>query len=447
MTEERDNRFWMFDWLERTGITDVSEARKALNDKAAVKSLFQMAEANTKRRTGVSRAANSILAGAGLDLSSSLACRHLECRVAKVDDLFSRAWFYFDEVVVADSFTHPILRHENELGTEWGKEKFLGGVAALLTIQARGAQELVAFADKSFHKSIRDVRRGSQEEQDSLVSWLNEGATVRRRATRSPDRAVAAGLKKRDARIEHWFQHPESDVRIQVDVPRTVVQLGEPAVHQFVLGRVAQIHYGTLADDIRLSTNLHVPLAVTNRIHNRLCGSAHDISSDAVLFALELPILHNLSIDQVIALRSEEGESFDQLRAAFKAAIKARLANRDTVNVERIAIEIKEDLIVPQLNLISRRLKLAERTLGRKSAVAIGAGALTTIVGYLGGLGPLSLLAGAVVTALDKPAIDAYFDRREEIEMSDMFFLWTAADLHRSGKLKLDSPEDREVKG
>jgi hypothetical protein len=53
-------------------------------------------------RTQGDLVANSIIASRRLDLSGFLSCPCFECQIPAIDNVFSRAWHYFDSVVIAE---------------------------------------------------------------------------------------------------------------------------------------------------------------------------------------------------------------------------------------------------------------------------------------------------------------------------------------------------------
>ena len=87
-----------------------------------------------------------------------------------------------------------------------------------------------------------------------------------------------------------------------------------------------------------------------------------------------------------------------------------------------------QELVRPELDKIDHRLRAAKRTLARKTAVSIGIAVLATKCGLMLGLGPgLADAAGVAAMAAGVGGAGAkYFDDKQGIELSDMYFLWKA---------------------
>ena len=99
-----ESSYWLFSWLNEHGITNVGQAGRLLAESREVERLREIAAGATY--PAAQAGAFSILAGKGVDLSGVLDCHSARCRRRQVDELFEKAWFYFDRIVVADAVGH-----------------------------------------------------------------------------------------------------------------------------------------------------------------------------------------------------------------------------------------------------------------------------------------------------------------------------------------------------
>lgn len=144
--------------------------------------------------------------------------------------------------------------------------------------------------------------------------------------------------------------------------------------------------------------------------------------------SLELPFLQNASPQDIALIRKEEAVAFDAFRIALRKAIKERVdVAGDDADPAVMAKEIGEDIIAPAINDIERSLDTARRTMLRKSATRVGLATVGVTAGLLTGF-PLMIASGLglVVSATSLPPFDAYIEKKQEIELRDMYFLWKA---------------------
>src|SRR5882724_5504830 len=142
-----NNSYWMFDWLDAYAVKTTDQAAQALSIPSAADDLRQMAlnAAQGSNRLAPDRA--SIVAGRGIDLSGHLDCNAYTCRQRQIDQLFRKAWYYFDRIVVADAVSHEVSAHWDET-LEKRKDWLLSHIAVLLDLRETGAQDLVEFREK-----------------------------------------------------------------------------------------------------------------------------------------------------------------------------------------------------------------------------------------------------------------------------------------------------------
>ena len=104
----------VFDWLDAMGVESQQSIERLIGDTGSLENLRTAARANeTACRARTSSGGIRIVAGHAIDTSGNFDCWGWECRMHQVDELLSRVWLYFDQVVVSDWLTPlhvPIVR-------------------------------------------------------------------------------------------------------------------------------------------------------------------------------------------------------------------------------------------------------------------------------------------------------------------------------------------------
>ena len=136
---------------------------------------------------------------------------------------------------------------------------------------------------------------------------------------------------------------------------------------------------------------------------------------------LYLPVLEGLPVRDIIRLRKDEYEHFMKFQLALRAAIKAQL--REIGNdPERAAAEVQREIIDPAISDIHLRLS-AEKVLWQRSKLKHRRCSAVTVIGAIEAI-PLIIGTGLAAAATTVAAFHTYFDRKKDIELSDMYFLW-----------------------
>jgi hypothetical protein len=416
---------WFHRWLDAEGLHDLASVRTALDSRAALGRLVESAEEyQSQPRRPATTSERGIVAGRSLDLTSFLACGHPDCRSRQIDDLFSRVWHYFDEIAVVGPDAHQFLDVVGRRGSEKALEYFiLGNAQVLFHARALGVEDLLLFTPKppACPSHFRELASApalhlSEEAGDRLLRMLEEGGVI--------ERVTAAhGVLFKHRMLKNGMEFVEDD-----EIPKPITQ-GES-----LLRRVARVvlskHWLAAASDVFESRALELPLGAGIEFEMRVVSElAGGVTASDVAFHLELPTLRGISIKELLVLRRGERESFDAFRHALRLAAKERIANADAPDPAKIAQEIRQDLIEPSLNVISRKLVAAEAILKKKQALNLGVIGLATVCGALGQI-PLAsaLFVGAAASAA--AAHVKASEERQEIALNDMYFLWKAQEAH-----------------
>jgi hypothetical protein len=199
-------------------------------------------------------------------------------------------------------------------------------------------------------------------------------------------------------------------------------------VQRAVADGVLERYLSHLSADVLGAKIIGAPLGSILSLH-RVLLQRRPPSVAATAFELDLPILDNVSTEDLIRVRLDERDMFDRFQASLRRAIKEAIKVSDSSRSVEIAAEIRSDIIDPELARIRQRLNASERVLSQKSAVALGVGALATVAGVISGAAaPLVASAGVGSTlTMGGAALNKYLDEQREIADSDYYFLWKAS--------------------
>ena len=414
----RDERYWVYDWLDKSSATSTSDLRHLVGDDAALRKARDRA-ASAMDAPHSPLPSTSILAGAGLDLSGRSACGHLECRLGQVDELFRRAWLYFDQIVVSDEVSPQLVHMPDDPNESW-RAKLLDNLQIAFHLREIGAESIVGFQSKS-HRGYCPVHAPealSTVGLDDLGTYIDEYIGVL-----EPDVALLHTPTR--SRPYITYTHPRmGEIIHHAKVKREDIG-GDP--RSFAARDLAMSHISTLVADLTVATELRVPLGTVDGIHKELMAKHGARTSPAeVALELNLPVLENADIGAILKIREQEADAFEIFRARLRVAIEERLKLSPDDGAAVLAERIKQDVILPELYSIRRRLKKAQSSLAKKSGLGIGVGTLVTSCGLLTGLLPLAVVGVGLVAGAGVVPGQQYLDKKGEVELSDMFFLWHA---------------------
>jgi hypothetical protein len=418
-----NDTYWLFNWLDSHGINSLPAAEQALSKPSLVEELHEVATQAKEVSPSPLLGKTAILAGRGLDLTGKLDCVVSSCRQRQVDDLFRKAWHYFDRIIVDDVISHQVLHHWDNTSTN-PKDSLLSHIEVLLYLRKIGAENLVEFREKpeacTVHLRQHAIEAGLQVILDTaniLVPRLAKEAKI---SVHAQSGGMASFL----------FKHPKSEIVRSGNLKLGGVK-GKPtvAVRKAVVREVLHDYISHLTADITAARSSGVPLGSTIWLHGELLSSASERPIPAnVAFNIDLPILQGVSIETLIKVRQDEHESFQRLRDSLRLAINERLDNSSSPQAKEIAEQVRLDIIEPELRRIRDRLTAAEKILAKKTALGVFMGALVTTCGALAGLPlPASIAAGCgAVTTTETSAVTKYLEEKQEASLSDMYFIWKA---------------------
>jgi hypothetical protein len=411
--------FWLYKWIDEFGLSrNDDRLTHLLKDHKAVARLHNLAEAETfEMPPAYEGPDNALVAGRSIDLSDDLDCCFKVSRIWQINRDFPRVLHYFDRLVIAgpsaekyaDVLQHPLPRYLTQLANH---------VDGLLYLREIGADEIVEFQPKVPISPKNYKQLAKKFDVNSAIEGAAEFIEILAREGSVSDlRQCSAG--------DHWhfsFYHPMlAHSNMQV-----LWQRKKPTKKQMARA-VYDEHASLFTSDVISARMMELPLGVDGELHTTmLAKNRHESLIGETAMKLYLPVLEGLPVRDIICLRKDEYEHFEKFQLALRTAIKAQLAEAGN-DPERAAAEVQREIIDPAISDIHLRLRAAESSLTKKISVSISVGSAVTVVGAVGAIPPVmgtligtGLAAGATSIA----ALHTYFDRKKDIELSDMYFLW-----------------------
>jgi hypothetical protein len=181
------------------------------------------------------------------------------------------------------------------------------------------------------------------------------------------------------------------------------------------------IFMNDIITNLRVSDSLHsIPLTTSPFVaqtveHTQMLS--RNLKSDVAntVLDLDLPILESVELGDILSLRKNDGEAFQNFRLYLESKLKELRQIEDAATL-KIAIEnIEHELSEVQLQEIERKIKQAKRSIKRDA-----------VIGYAGFLGSF-FTGGVSLLALLYAGADMYKNIDESqmtIKENPAFFLW-----------------------
>jgi hypothetical protein len=417
-------RPWIFDWLQENGIDTDEGAAKVFTDRRLFKN-FQFAA----QQVGVAKLGEqdpppgiAILAGRGIDLTGDLVCSNGACLRNQVDTLLRHVWHYFDYIYIHD-LTGEIAeasfkRLNKDFATGW-----LRSIVYLLNV---GASDMVYLVHKEgnckdcLEGKARSVGLGSLiDEETELVDdlvrrshlWMDPKNMGTYREISIHTTGIAGSFNER--RAATWIKSRQPDEVLR--------QLASDYLKSAIRG---------LTSDIRSARLARAPLGATVEYYNELITrtnvSPEASLSDQIAFNLQVPVLENVPLKTIFALKQADGDIFQNFQAKLRVAVHEKAKTVGAADAKRAAKEIEEDLIEPQLAEIRATLSKNSSSLSRTfSSVLIGGALMTAGLLFKE---PAAATAGGITASAGLSNALRGFQDRDTLQTRDMYFLFKAAE-------------------
>jgi hypothetical protein len=203
----------------------------------------------------------------------------------------------------------------------------------------------------------------------------------------------------------------------------------------------------SLASDVGAARIWKAPLGTTERSFELFSRDLKwRLSDGEIAFRLGLPILEGIDPKLLVRLRRDEQPYFERFRDSIRTAIRDRARVQGRADADKLANEIKSDVIMPALRQVEARLSAARRQLLKKAGQSIVLGSFATVVGLLTA-NPVLVAAGLTPTiATAATAAHKFVEQTDEVRLADMYFLWKAR-RHRHSRRASKSPATAQRTG
>lgn len=315
------SEFWLNKWMDEAGIRKQKDLEKALKPGSSGRVLlYEIASEVRPEGLVPMDHGESILAGRGIDLSGALDCCNVVCQTKQVDELFSKALHYFDEIIVSGPSAVDLVEGM-DAGEPGAVDRVEQHALALLYIRKIGADNFLTFVQKPPPCSVhyRDHAREAGldnivEESDRWVGRLASGGHV-------------SGLRQCGNHWHFQFSHPDLEHSAWATAASGPGG-SEPSMDQMAEAVCAR-YVSHLVSDVMAAQALNVPLGASVRLHEDML--AHGLKTAPapgdVAFEMKLPVVREMSIADVIKFRLDEYEHFQAFKSALVAAIDERMSS------------------------------------------------------------------------------------------------------------------------
>jgi hypothetical protein len=407
--------YWLYQWIDDQGIRKPDDLHKALRRPEAIDRLLELEDSAQSAIYDPRRRSKSVVAGRRVDLSGFLDCSHFECIQPKIDTLFGRTWHYFDIIVVDDTELH---RPDDDAGQFlWDVEQRIN---LLLYLRKIGASDHVAFKRKLSGFCQQHFREFAEENDLGLDVLFDD--TLANRVVQELTSAARFEISRHG---DHW--------RYEINHPRLERIIGtyahsDPAVKPDI-DEVARDAFGVycsgLISDIAATRDLGIPLlqVADGILISEPVGEA--VQDDIVALNLRLPVLMNVPVKEILRLKHDNWPEFERFRSALRVAIREQIDKAGTKSPEEIATAVLQEYVNPELADIERHLATTRKGLAKKIGAGVALGGATVTAGALATI-PLVVATGVAAIATSLPQVYKYFEDKNEVEMSDLYFLWKA---------------------
>lgn len=411
--------YWLFAWLESRKVRTSAEAAILLSKRSTLHELRDVAEQWSESVEAPPQGVN-LVAGTGLRLDDDLLCPNPACRRSYVDVLFRHAWHYFDRILLPDGVGDLLLNPPVEWSEEYAIERILGMIEVVLHMQHLGAESLVSYYPpiKSSPTVLDSILFGKKESR-WYEAWLDvESALVEE----GEIKIERVGKRKFQVRGSDPFLDLHQTLQFELQKGQKQSELPALFAHERL-----HSHIFELEEDLVAAQQLKGTLGSSVGSHERVLSRlSTGVDATNVLFQIAFPSLEQVPIKELISLRLHEGDAFLAFRQALTKAAQEMIANNQCADPKAMAAKILRDVVDPELAKLRQRLHSAQNTLARKTVISLAIAGVSTLCGLQFGLNPVAVGAAGLIMSGVGSAAANYADEKQEIEMSDMFFLWKA---------------------
>lgn len=411
---------WVLAWMNDLGIRSFTSLHSHLGDFTSRTALIDRAEEASEESPVFPEVGDySVLASRQADMSYDVSCAHWDCQGPALEQLLRSTCHYFDKVVVRGLSPQMIVEWIRDGAGVTAMAIMQSYAETLLHLKESGGLHLLEFAQKHYpcpyhwemhleEAGLSHIRSAAPEVIDEL---MNNGELVH-------------FGRNADGAWSFEFRHPFFQVPLIARVPMEGDL--DPTVDRERIAAEGAFQYlaAWLVSDVRTAQQARIPLA---GVSNWLPAAVPNDDIGEVALRLRIPVLEGAPIRELLAIREHEAASFRRFRDAVRLALKELTAQRDEgTGAAAIAQQVVADVIQPALHDIERKLEVAKKVLGRKTAVSAGVGSAMVLTGFVATM-PLLVPAGIAAGLTSLAHYNSHVDNKRDVELSDMYFLWQVA--------------------
>lgn len=425
---ESPDRYWLYRVIEELELVNREDMRDFLmSDPMRARMIDIAVDEIRKPVLDPDPDGHSIVAGSTMDLSGTLTCLDYNCRRIQVDRLFAKTAHYFDAIVVEGRSAGAFMEMLDPEGYRDPRDavftafdRIADDLRMLLHLIELGVDQLLFFHEKPYRDCVDHARKHADELGIAKLFDASVAKSV-------VDQVVtAANIEIVDYDDEIWLI-PITDPLTE-NTYNSHIHKGrgrKPSKRQAVQ-KMLQEQAGVLVSDFALSQHLGLPLAQEGTFQWSPTGRRMPLTPQNVALELSLPVLSGLPPSDIVKLRQDEHDAFESFRSAITKAMQEQISRSDDEDPKRVAHDVVDEYVRPELATIERRFRSARQAMSSKSAVSLIVGSMATTVGVTSAV-PLITTTGVAAAATVIKHLSDYIDRRSEIKLNDMYFLWRAS--------------------
>ncbi|AHH94066.1 hypothetical protein [Kutzneria albida] len=417
---------WLLDWIDEFDIQSGQTAIERIALPGPLARLYELAcnEKTAVRYTMPNK--NAIIGGQGFDIGAQTGCPGFDCRSKIIDNELAQILHFFDYTIMEGPSAFECRKAIEELDSEESSLRFamklMSHIDTLLHARAIGLLNYTYF-----------VRKPTGFCQDHFTIHAKEIGLddfAERNVTKELARRIAreGSVEIKQASKEVWVYTINHPIFAGFSTPPMVSLRAKSAPPRYVaVEAILWLVSSAAVSDLATARTLGAPLVT---IGPASLQSQFDKSNDSklqeVALLLNLPFFSGLGAKDLIRLREEQSDNFTRFRASLIVAIKECIEKSGSAAPAEIAQSVRSEYIEPALADIARQDKAKSRSVLRKIASGVTIGGAITTFGAITSM-PLLVAAGIAASATPLPQIYKYFEDKQAVELSDMYFLWQAS--------------------
>lgn len=217
----------------------------------------------------------------------------------------------------------------------------------------------------------------------------------------------------------------DEKMRIQVEMEQSNESLEVGHFQDWVnqsINQFARVHFSQVMEILSFSKAFGTSYLTSSEFIHSLLGehdaneSIRDYTTNSVL-NLDLPYLENVSTENLMSVRSREGDAFQSFRSMLERELGKLRSETDPHSLSVKIESAMHELSVAKTALIDQKIKQLRKTLLADSVVAVGGLAATVVTSGSSIAATFAALANGV---------HSYYDFRQECRENPSYFLWRA---------------------